>query len=335
MHTRAMPIRTLLRWTGCAALWAFLGAGCSDRVTPEITDTGIAPPLAADEFSVLSYSLDRYGYHDRTGDGQAVDPKPEEEQTAIISVIRDANPDILAVQEIGGPHVFDAFREKLAEAGLHYDFAELMQRDDAELNIALFSRYPITATVFHLDDEYGMGDERVPVARGFLEADISINPNYQFRLLIAHLKSKAYHPLGQTEMRRNEARLLSNHIRRSLDEQPRLNLLVVGNMNDHAATAPLRWLTGPNETHLVDLRLSDEYGEIWTWFDAEHEQYLRYDYMLASRHMIPEWVAEKSRVIRHPKGALASDRRALLAVFRARDIAPQPTNLLPPHEERE
>ncbi|HKL21263.1 MAG TPA: hypothetical protein VJ904_05620, partial [Tichowtungia sp.] len=42
-----------------------------------------------------------------------------------------------------------------------------------------------------------------------MDVTIQVTPEYRFRLINAHLKSKVYSPLGQTEMRRNEARLLT------------------------------------------------------------------------------------------------------------------------------
>jgi len=210
-----------------------------------------------------------------------------------------------------------------------------LQRDQSEKNLALLSRYPIIASYMHTDDAFSIGDAHVPVQRGFLEADIAINPTYHFRLLVAQLKSKEYHPLGHTEMRRNEARLLNNHVRRALSREHRLNLLVVGDMNDHVRAAPLRAIMGRNQEYLVDLRPEDAYGEIWTYYDEDAERYERFDYMLASPYMVPEYVADQSHILRHPDNKLASPHRPLVAVFRARDIDPADTPLLPSYEYEE
>ncbi len=291
-----------------------------------------APLLEADEFSVMTFNVGAYGYLDRTGDGQARDMKPDDEREAVLAIITEMRPDILALQEMGGPSVFEAFREDLSARGLAYISYELLQRDQSEQNLAVLSRYPIISSYHHLEDTFSIGDEQVPVKRGYLEVDISIHPTYQFRLLVAQLKSKAYHPLGHTEMRRNEARLLNNHVRRALSRQNRLNLLVVGDMSDHIRSAPLRTIMGSNQEYLSDLRPADAYGEIWTYYDEDAELYHRHDYMLASPYMLPEYVAEKSMVVRHKDSKRASPHRPLYAVFRARDIDPHDTPLLPSYE---
>jgi hypothetical protein len=307
--------------------------GESVREEPVVSAAALAPVLADDEFSVLSFHLDAYGYQDRSGDGQATDAKPAAAQAAVIGIIADVRPEILAVQDMGGGEVFAAFRQALADAGLAYPFAEIADESASDFHLAVLSQYPITSSQAHVAETYSVGEAQVPVQRGFLEVDISIRPTYAFRLIVAQLKSKVYHPLGHTEMRRSEARLLNNLVREALDRSPRLNLLVVGNMNDHVGAAPLRMIMGSREQYLKDLRPTDGYGEIWTYFDAENEVYHRYDYLLASPHMASEYVAEKSGVIRHPLNLTASTRRPLLAVFRARDVDPDALPLLPAYEE--
>ncbi len=280
----------------------------------------------------MSFNVDQYGYADRTGDGQANDPKPDTSREAVIAIIVDTNPDILALQEMGHAEVFQPFQLALAEAGLDYPFAEILEQEGSDAHLAVLSRYPITSAYPHLDDQYTIGDAQLPVKRGFLEVDIAISPSYAFRLINAQLKSKRYHPSGHTEMRRNEARLLNNHVRRALSRDRRLNLLVVGDLNDHIGSAPLRTLMGSRQQYLNDLQPADEYGETWTFFDADSDSYVRYDYMLTSAHMRPEFIADGSRVVRHPLNKVASARRPLVAVFRARDIDPESTPLLPAYE---
>lgn len=275
-----------------------------------------AEALAENEFSVMTFNLGRYGHHDRTGDGQAVDLKPLVERDAVAAILLHARPHILAVQEIGGPDVFNQFKERLALSGLPYPFVSLLQRDHSEMNLAVLSQYPIIAVTHHLEDRFSVGEQTMPVERGFLEVDIQVRPDYQFRLLVAQLKSKTYHPLGQTEIRRSEARLLNNHVRRTLGTQPSVNLLVAGDLNDHVHAAPLRILAGHSETTLTDLRPADAYGEVWTAYEEETESYHRYDYLLASPSMRDHFVPAKSRVWRHPLNQASGARRPVLAVFR-------------------
>jgi endonuclease/exonuclease/phosphatase family metal-dependent hydrolase len=306
------PQLTLLTIPAALLLALILSAGCGRKSESRAQSIATAPG----EFSVMSYNLCRYSLADRDGDGQKNDPKPSVEHDAVIELIAAAQPDILAVQEIGSPSVFEEFRYALRNAGLDYEHAEYLQRGQSELNLAVLSRFPIISRQPHTDDTYSIGDAEIPVLRGFLDIEIQVNPNYKFRLMDAHLKSKVFHTLGQTEMRRNEARLLNNHIRKILKESPGENLLVLGDFNDTYRSAPLREITGNKHEYLQDLRPGDETGNVWTHFSPDIDQYDRIDYTLVSRGMKPEVVAEKTRVLSDPRTYKASDHRPLIIVFR-------------------
>lgn len=278
-------------------------------------DDGRNPPSAG-EFSVMTYNLWRFSYEDRDQDGQKDNFKPEEQIRAVVGVIKNANPDVLAVQEIGDADSFDIFRTRLKQAGLDYPYAEHLMLPHATVGLAVLSRFPIVARGPITNETYSIGKETLPVQRGFLNVDIRVNPDYQFRLLVAHLKSKLYNPLGQTEMRRNEARLLNKHVRRMLNRNPELNLVVVGDMNDNITSAALRELIG-TPPYLVDLRPADYVGDIWSHFWEFQESYERLDYILISEPMKPEVISDKCHVVRDPLTREGSDHRPVMAVFRA------------------
>lgn len=274
-----------------------------------------APPDGT--FSVMTYNLGRYNLDDRDGDGQKNDPKPDAERAAVIRTIAAARPDVLAVQEIGNPTVFEEFRFSLREAGLDYPHVEHLQRGQSELNLAVLSRFPIVARAPRTEDRYSIGEAEIPVLRGFIDVEIAVTPDYTFRLLVAHLKSKIFHALGQTEMRRNEARLLNKHVRRILKDAPDINLLVAGDLNDDCRSAALREVTGDHGEYLTDLRPRDEGGDAWTHFDGTADRYARIDYLLVSTGMLAEVVWTDTRAIRNPLTYEASDHRPILAVFRS------------------
>lgn len=273
--------------------------------------------VEAESFSVMSYNLQRYALMDRDGGGALNDPKPESERAAVLALIAKERPDVLAVQEMGGEQTFDRFRTKLRRAGVDYPYVELLRRGSWEINLAVLSRFPIVSVQHHTNDFYSIGSAKVPVARGFLDVTIQVNPKYQFRLLCAHLKSKVYSKLGQTEMRRNEARLLNKNVRAILKKAPEINLLLVGDMNDDYQSAPLREVGGRRGGELTDLRPVDSVGDAWTYFMESKDQYSRLDYLFVSEGMLPEVIKEKTRVVRDPLTREASDHRPVIGVFQA------------------
>jgi endonuclease/exonuclease/phosphatase family metal-dependent hydrolase len=271
----------------------------------------------SDSFSVMTYNVRQYAMMDRDGGGEPDDPKPAAECDAVVALIAQAKPDVLSIQEMGSEEIFDQFREALRAAGLDYPYAELLQRGQFEINLAVLSHFPIVSVQHHTNDLYSISAAKIPVARGFLDVTIQVNPQYQFRLMGAHLKSKVHSPLGQTEMRRNEARLLNKHVRAILDEDPEVNLLVVGDMNDDYNSAPLREVGGRRGGELTDLRPVDSEGDVWTYFMTSKDQYSRLDYLFVSKGMLLDVVEKQTRVLRDPLTYRASDHRPVIGVFRA------------------
>lgn len=283
--------------------------------------SGIGPVRAADaadEFSLMTYNVMRFSYEDRDKDGQKDNFKPEEQITALLEVLKKNHPDVLAVEEMGDVASFTIFTQRVAAVGLDYPHSEYFIMPEASIGLAVLSRFPIVQRHHIANETYTIGHETLPVQRGFLNVDIQVNPEYRFRLLVAHLKSKLYHPLGQTEMRRNEARLLNKNVRRMLKRNPELNLVVVGDMNDTIRSAVLRELIG-SPPSLFDLRPKDAVGDLWTHFWDYQESYERLDYILVSEGMQPEVVAERCLVVRDPLTYVASDHRPVMAWFKAQE----------------
>ncbi len=270
-------------------------------------------------FSVMTYNLHQYALTDRDGGGEPDDPKPENERRAAIVLIAKERPDVLAVQEMGDAAMFAQFRDDLRAAGLNYPYSELLQRGRVEMNLAVLSRFPIAAVHHRTNDWYSIGSTKMSVLRGFIDVDIQVNPKYRFRLLTAHLKSKVYHALGQTEMRRNEARLLNKAVREILDKNPGINLLVAGDFNDDYNSAPVREVCGRRGGEMTDLRPADSAGDVWTYFYPAVDGYSRFDYFFASQGMLKELVREQTRVICGPLTREISDHRPVVSVFRAVD----------------
>ena len=305
------------------------GAGCLAGCLPGRDTAGPVPPPAPyprpaeGEFSVMTFNLNRYALVDRDGNPDTLEPKPREEADAIIEVIREVSPDILAVQEMGDPAAWAEFKYSLRQAGLDYGYEEYLRRGKSELNLALLSRFPITARRPHTNDTYTIGPAQFPVLRGFIEVDVEINPAYRLRLIVAHLKSKVFHSFGQAEMRRNEARLLNNHIRDALKENPAVNLLVVGDLNDDPNSAALREIrTYQRKILLHDLRPVDAAGDAWTRREND-DSYQRIDYLLASDGLLPEVLTGKTYAVRSPLLLQASDHWPLVGTFAAAERGPE------------
>ncbi|MDD4734590.1 MAG: endonuclease/exonuclease/phosphatase family protein [Kiritimatiellae bacterium] len=310
-----IPIFRAFRFSFVLSFGLLVLAGCGrapDTSVPDYTP-------GADEFSVMSFNLHQYSLQDRDGDGQVNDPKPAEERRAVVEIIRSENPDILVVQEMGDPSVFQEFLFALKEAGLDYEHVEYLRRGKSSITMALLSRFPFASRESHLDDIYSIGEAKLPVARGFIDVVVQVNTSYTIRILGAHLKAKVFSPMGHTEMRRNEARLLNKNVRQAMKNNPAENILVLGDLNDSFQSAALREVMGKRRRILFDLRPLDEWGDAWTHFNREDDSYARIDYFLVNGELLSEINRKKTRTVRNPLTYEASDHRPIVAVIRAVD----------------
>ena len=278
-------------------------------------------PPEPKSFAVMTYHLDGLGEMDRDGDGISGEQKPQEEVDALTSILLHIQPDVLCLQGVGSAEDFRQLTSSLETGGLSFRFSEYVHTPASPMNIAMLSRFPLTEVTHHTNDVYSMGDNMVPVTHGYLETEVSVSPGYSFTLFNADLKSRDYHALGQTEMRRNEARMLGNHLRRILRRPNRPNLLVVGALHDRIQSAALRAVTGNDQEHLEDPGITDRSGDLWTWYDAEDESYRRADYVLVSPSMKRELLLDQSFILRSDEARLASGHRPVVARFSMKNIA--------------
>lgn len=263
----------------------------------------------------MTYNLQRFTMDDRDGDGRKNDPKPAAECRALAGIVATANPDILAVQEIGDERSLNTFQAWLNAEGLEYEHAEMLQRGNRDCNLAVLSRFPIVGNIHHTNEWYSIGQAKLTVARGFHETVIEVEDGYRFHLLNAHLKSKVYSRLGQTEMRRNEARLLNKVVRRIQEQNPAARLLVVGDMNDNPNSAAFREVTGKSRKNLFDLRPVDSGGDAWTYHQTASDMHTRIDYIFTNTEMFSDALPDQSFVVRDKRTYTASDHRPAVAVF--------------------
>lgn len=276
---------------------------------------------AGGEIVFASYNLENYLRMDRHGAGENGQdaPKPEREIAALIGIIKNINPDILGVCEMGAPAEFEDFKTRLKNAGLGYGDFEYVQGADPVRHLALLSRFPIVSRHSLPDVSYELEGKPEKVRRGFLDVSVKISDGTELRLVGAHLKSKLNDAVaGEALVRRNEAHLLREHLDEIMVKAPDVKLAVYGDFNDTKNQPPIQEIIAPRNSprHLMDLWLRDNVGDHWTQYWKTADEYSRIDYILVSRALLPDVVQEKSRVDRSPDWNEASDHRAVVATIR-------------------
>lgn len=314
------PARHILR-AYRAALWMALWVMTSSCSRTETARQHFPPAPGKEACTVMTFNLHRFGFADRDGNGQADNFKPAEELDAVIETIAAARPDVLTVQEIGDADALEMLQRRLVDAGLDYPYRDLVTGATRDRRLGMLSKYPLIHCVALTNYAYRIQETSLPVQRGFQQVDVDTG-SYTMRIIHVHLKSKDFHAAGQTEMRRNEARLLATHVRRMLRDEPGRPVLICGDFSDRENSAALRELTGDAGAAWHVLPVTDEHGDFWTHHDGTDQIYARHDFFVVNEALRARWIPEHSGVIRHRAAARASDHRPLVAAFNLNGPSP-------------
>jgi endonuclease/exonuclease/phosphatase family metal-dependent hydrolase len=267
----------------------------------------------------VHYNVENYLEMNRRQGGRTeFGPKPESEKKTLVRIIKEIHPDILGVAEMGPPDQFEEFQKRLKDAGLEFPFSEYVNAADPNRHLALLSRFEIVERHSEKSLFFDLNGQREAVERGFLDVTIEVNPSYRLRLVGAHLKSKLAVPSGEALLRRNEARLLRQHIEAVLSKDPNANLLVYGDLNDTKDQPAIQEILGPRQSpnRLSDILLADAQGDHWTYYRQLSDTYDRIDYILTNQALLPQIDQSQSGVYRSSDWYSASDHRPVVTVIR-------------------
>jgi len=281
---------------------------------------GIGQGFAAEKgIVVATYNLENYVSAEPVEGGPSRRGKAKTEKAidAVIRIVKEINPDILGVCEMGSPERFEHFKKRLADAGLSYTDSEYVQAADADRHLALVSRFPIVARNSQADVPFELNGQPEKVRRGFLDVTIQVAPDYQIRMVGVHLKSKLAVAEGEALIRRHEAQQLRRHVEKVLVADPAVNLVCYGDFNDTKEQPMFSTVTGirGTPTYLDDLPAMDELGDMWTHYWKTADLYSRIDYLFVSPALVREVVPGSARVYRSEFWREGSDHRPVSATI--------------------
>lgn len=296
-------------------------AGWSRRLFVSLLLIIFSVSLNAKDVVVASYNLENYLKMERRVDGKTVPdaPKPEEEISATIDVLKQIEPDILGLVEMGDVTMLEDIQRRLKAAGMDYPHREWVKGADPERHLALLSKYPITARDSVDDAPFELNGTRQRISRGILDVTVQLSDSYKLRLVGAHLKSRRQVPeYDERAMRAKEAALFRKHLDAILTSDPDTNLLLFGDLNDTKNEQSIKELIGATGSPLRmrDLFLTDRQGLRWTHFWSAADIYSRIDYLLVSNGLWPEIIMSRSGISNARNWYKASDHRAIHTTVR-------------------
>ncbi len=231
-------------------------------------------------------------------------------------VIGCARPDVLVLQGPGAKPVFETVRETWTTPGTNPIWEEVLEDGRTPGRLAILSRFPIAARHSRKDLGYRIKEDQLFLRHGIADVTLLVSDQVLFRLVAVDLKDKVFHRLGQTEMRRNECRLVARHLRKAVAGTPGARFLLAGTFNDRPDSAAVSEILKQKEPALSDVRPVDEHGDAWTAYNASVDEYYRHDYFFVVAALAESVVRAQTRVVDHPRAREASTRRALLVTLR-------------------
>ncbi|MCX7868681.1 MAG: endonuclease/exonuclease/phosphatase family protein [Terrimicrobiaceae bacterium] len=280
---------------------------------------------AQSTLTVASYNLENYLPTERWIEGELVPDamKPEESIAAVVEVVGSVRPDILGLLEMGSPEMLEDLRKRLAAAGMDFPHSEHLAAADSSRHIALLSRFPITARNSRAVVPIELDGRRYLMGRGILDATVQVRPDWELRLVGAHLKSRRAVPeYDQAQFRAREAIELRRHLATILAENPATRLLLFGDLNDTKNEFPIREIIGARGApdYMMDIWLADSRGERWTHYWGAADVYSRIDYILVSPALARSVDFQASGICDIPAWQTASDHRL---IYTALKLPPQ------------
>jgi endonuclease/exonuclease/phosphatase family metal-dependent hydrolase len=285
----------------------------------------------ADTFRVATYNVENYLDQPTESRPQ---PKSADAKAKVRESIHALNPDVLALEEMGGVSALMELRSSLKTEGLDFPYWEWVSGEDTNIHVAVLSKLPIVARRPHTNEVFLLDGRRFYVSRGFAELDIRAAPDFTFTLIAAHLKSRRAVPdADEAEERLQEAKILRGVVDRDFADHPNAKLIVLGDFNDVKDSAPVKGIIGHGRYKLVDTRPAERNGDntpadkpwfeprniTWTHYYGKEDTYSRVDYILLSSTLAQDWVKRETYVLSLPNWGVASDHRPIVATFETTD----------------
>lgn len=235
--------------------------------------------------------------------GPAENAKPEKELVALGEAMRHINADVIALQEVENKEVLGQFRDRYIRELGYREMVLIEANDPRGIDVALISRYPVVDVKSHKDVRFpvpGQGEQGF--SRDLLQVRIQGPNNYLFTAFVVHLKSQ--HGAEQADAkRRAEAEQINRIVGQFQRQNPRENVVVLGDFNDTVETHEIAPLVNPQVSGigLYDI-IHEEFG-IQPWVFTYHPQRYRsrIDYILLNQNMKNEYIPRSVQLYKPSK----------------------------------
>ncbi len=202
--------------------------------------------------------------------------------------IKSIDADVLALQEVENLEVLRRFRSQFLGGSRNYPHALVIDSyDPRKIDVAVFSRYPITHVRTHQD--YQNKKKSRVFSRDCLEVDVDFKGD-RITLYVNHFKSMMGGRKKTRARRLEQAKAVKAIIKRRFGPKPGKHpFIVLGDLNDYMntdseGTPSISSIVNWNQVENVVNRIPNE-DERWTHFYPKKKSYHQLDYILVSKSL--------------------------------------------------
>jgi endonuclease/exonuclease/phosphatase family metal-dependent hydrolase len=205
-------------------------------------------PGEGESFRVATWNVQNFLVQNRFEEGKFLYkyPMPESRKKRIREQILAESPDILFIQELGGPGYLKELQLDLKADGLDYPFRHYAGHPEARTGLSVLSKTPPGKLVFHDAVPNGMEEPNNSLMRrGIQEVGFQVNGT-GYRVFHVHLKSRYSEDPDDPDSRKvraGEIRALASFLEAHRRANPQDVLFVAGDFNtpfDDPLLDPLR-----------------------------------------------------------------------------------------------
>ena len=202
----------------------------------------------------------------------------------VANALKGSGADVLLLQEFEKE---SCLQDVLAETPLYKDyiFGEIGRA--SSVDVAIVSRYPIKSTKMYREGtEIQLNNGTYKIARELIEAEIALPDGKILRAFVTHLISKASDPDGVRRI--PEAHIVSEIIKKSMDEHPEDYYAFGGDMNDTPDSTAIQTIEA--ESGLLDSTRDYPANSKSTWSNQSRLDYIFINPLLRGKQKSSEIV---------------------------------------------
>ena len=207
---------------------------------------------AGQTVTVGSYNVKNMFAKEDIAPGNRTRPKPEFELEALSRVLKNADADVVALQELSSEKTLKNFMKEYGLDKIYPNVAHINGNSDRNINVGIISKYPFETVVTHKDQKFplidGSGDTKF--SRDLLRVDVNTDgqPGAELTVYTTHSKSRRPSegpgPSSDTQ-RASEGREMRRIVEEEMKPYPNRLFVMTGDWNDNTNDASVQEVLNP------------------------------------------------------------------------------------------